>query len=392
MSSGVLVHRAGEITHTKDEVVHYVVDHKELLEVIFDAYECQLPLFIWGRTGIGKSQTVKQAAKHLSRIFKREFSERIRDADSEHFLYIDRRLTTLDPTDLRGVLYKDNGVSKWYYPDWLYKLSKDYEDEAGVEIRAILHLDELNLAPPLVQNASYQLVLDRRIDELELADGVLVIASGNTAEDKAYTFDMPDPLRTRFIHATLKVPSAEEWIEWATEKEIDPRVIMFIKAFPTMLFDYNDSDRTFPTPRGWEFASRLMKNKDNKKAWRAVALSCGFIAGRLFKDFIELSDKFDIDEILENPQKLKELPIDKKLSVLSTIAYKFLSNPEEWVKQVLNVVVYLSNNERELAILLLKSIKNDATLPLLKKTLNRLDRDSKLSIGKLLKIVCAATL
>ena len=56
---------------------------------------------IWGAPGIGKSSIVAQTAE-------------------EHKMeMIDLRLSQLAPTDLRGLPVADNGVSRWYPPEFL---------------------------------------------------------------------------------------------------------------------------------------------------------------------------------------------------------------------------------------------------------------------------------
>ena len=330
-----------------EEVGVFEVNHDELLEDVIDAYETGEPLFVWGRTGIGKSYTIKEAGKILAKKYGRKYSENIRDVDSEHFVVIDRRLAYRDPTDLIGVLYKDNGVSKWHYPDWLVRLSKQREEEEGIEIRAILFLEEINLAPQLTQNAAYELVLDRKIEDLELADGVVVIAAGNVEEDRAYTFDLSDPLKTRFTHVTLRIPvfkddeKREGWFYWAVEHGIDSRVLSFLNFQPDLLFKYVEGDRTFPTPRGWEKASNLMKGKPNEKAWRAVTKACGYVAGLQFRDFMELSRDVDIEEVLKNPEVFLELDVSVRFSVIASLTHLYSQKPEKYAEKLLKLAAHL---------------------------------------------------
>ncbi|ADC64692.1 ATPase associated with various cellular activities AAA_5 [Ferroglobus placidus DSM 10642] len=326
---------------------YYEVDHDELLEDIIDAYETREPLYIWGRTGIGKSYTVREAARRLAEKFGRKYSERPEDADSEHFVLVDRRLAQMEPTDLLGVLYKDNGVSKWHYPDWLVRLTKQWEEQQGVEVKGILFFDELNLASQIIQNAAYSIINERRIHELELADGVTVIAAGNVAEDKAYTFDLADPLKTRFTHVTLKIPvfkdeeSRKGWYYWAAEKGIDGRILAFLSFRPDLLFRYIENDRTFPTPRGWEKASRLMKRKSNEEAWRAVAKACGYAAGLQFKEFMELSADIDIDEVLKKPEMFLDFDISVRFSVIASLSHLYTQKPDRYAERMMKLAAHL---------------------------------------------------
>ena len=92
------------------------------------------PAFLWGPPGVGKSQVVAQVATALG------------------IRLIDIRAILLDPVDLRGLPTVEQGRAAWAIPAFLP------EDGAG-----ILFLDELNAAPPLIQAACYQLVLDRAL-------------------------------------------------------------------------------------------------------------------------------------------------------------------------------------------------------------------------------------
>jgi MoxR-like ATPase len=114
------------------------------------------PAFLWGPPGVGKSQIVAQVATSLG------------------VRLIDIRAVLLDPVDLRGLPTVEAGKAAWAIPAFLP------EDGAG-----ILFLDELNAAPPLVQAACYQLVLDRALGEYRLPDGWSVFAAGNREGDRA---------------------------------------------------------------------------------------------------------------------------------------------------------------------------------------------------------------
>ncbi|MEM2446451.1 MAG: MoxR family ATPase [Candidatus Bathyarchaeia archaeon] len=301
---------------------YFLVDHEELKRDIWDAYLTKEPLFIWGRTGIGKSWTVRKVAEEIAKSEGRKFTTKISEIDSEHFFLMDKRLTYRKPTDLTGAIYRDENkkVACWLYPEWIHLISREREEKEGIEIKGIVFLDELNLAPPLVQNAAYELILDRKIDGLSLADGVVILAAGNLTEDEAYTFEMPKPLRTRFTHVVLKVPPYKEgdkgWFFWAIENGIDSRIIAFLGYRPDLLFQDID-DIVFPTPRGWEKASKLMKNKSNEEAWRAVAKACGMPAAMQFKQFLETTAQIDIEKILKEPEMFSKMNIDMKFGAIS---------------------------------------------------------------------------
>lgn len=191
------------------------------------AIKTQRAIFLWGAPGLGKSAICKQIADELQLPF------------------VDVRMTTLNPVDLRGLPTAKDGEAKWLRPSFL---------PSGP---AFILFDELNAAPPAVQAAAYQLVLDRRIGEFEIPAGSIVCAAGNREEDAGVTFQMPTPLANRFIHIEIS-PDVEVWRDWAVNHGIHESVIGFLSFRPSLLHAWKDGERSFPTPRTWEFVSDLV--------------------------------------------------------------------------------------------------------------------------------------
>ena len=202
---------------------------REALKVLAEAGQ---PVFIWGPPGVGKSQVVKQTARTLGR--------EVRDV----------RAVLLDPVDLRGLpTVNGDGRAHWAVPEFLPR-----------EGEGVLFLDELNAAPPLVQAACYQLVLDRQLGEYRLPEGWAVVAAGNRETDRAVAHRMPSALANRFVHLEFEV-DLEDWVAWALGAGVMTEVIGFLRFRPGLLhsFDPRKNDKAFPTPRAWEFVSRILE-------------------------------------------------------------------------------------------------------------------------------------
>ena len=212
------------------------------------------PLFIWGQPGIGKSELVAEVAKAQGRPL------------------IDIRLPLMEPTDIRGIPYlaevkvydkegnlvrDESGVPitdkefRWSTPSDLPT------DEAS---RALVFFDEMSAAPPSVQAATYQIILNRRIGNYVMPDNVAIIAAGNRVKDKGVAYNMPMPLANRFTHLTLEV-DVEDWKEWATLNRVHKDVVGYINFQPGDLNSFNPSvdGYAFATPRSWFFASELLQ-------------------------------------------------------------------------------------------------------------------------------------
>ena len=323
------------------------VTHSDLKQVLKRCYYTRTSLYIWGATGIGKSETVKKAAQELATELKLEYYEDINGRE-DGFGLIDVRLSQFDPSDIRGLPYFENSKSKWAYPDWLPRCGK-----------GVVFFDELNLAPPLVQASAYQLILDRKLGSYKLPEGWLLVAAGNRLEDRARVFEMAAPLCNRFIHLELKVPSIEEWTKWATSYQIDPRIVTFLNFKPSYLFkfDVKIDEKAFPTPRSWSrYCSPLIKGvQDIEQLQTLIASAVGEGVATECLAYLKLTKKIDVDEILKKPELIKKLEsIDMKYALLSVLTEKAKKHLEE----VIECCKYL---EPEFAILLLRFIKGSNT-------------------------------
>jgi hypothetical protein len=254
------------------------------------------PAFIWGAPGIGKSSVVAQFANSLSLALR------------------DVRALLLDPVDLRGLPYvSPDGRSKWAVPDFLPA------DGAG-----ILFLDELNAAPGMVQAAFYQLILDRKLGEYTLPVGWIIVAAGNRDSDRAHTTRMPTPLRNRFVHLDFEV-DAQEWSEWAIGAGIRPEVIAFVRFRPQLLSAFDRDANAFPSPRSWEFASRILDSTpDISVEHEMFAGAVGMGAATEFSGFLKMFRELpNIDAILLNPsgEPVPESPA-AQYAVASALAHR----------------------------------------------------------------------
>lgn len=190
-------------------------------------HNLKLSTMIWGPPGIGKSSIVAQTAH------------------AHGLAFIDVRLSQLAPTDLRGLPVPEDGVSRWYPPEFLPR------DGAG-----ILFLDELNMAPPTMQGMAQQLILDRRVGSYVVPDAWFIWAAGNRKEDRAAVFDMPAPLANRFLHLEVEA-DFESFKAYALTSGLHERIIAFLSFRTALLHRVDPQQPAWPSPRSWEMASRL---------------------------------------------------------------------------------------------------------------------------------------
>jgi len=206
------------------------------------AMKANRPSFLWGPPGVGKSELVEEITNELG----------------GHM--IDLRMAQMEPTDIRGIPFfnKELGVMDWAPP-----IELPTEELASQYPCIVLFLDEMNSAPPAVQAAGYQLVLNGRVGKYVLPKNVHIVAAGNRDSDKGVTYRMPMPLANRFIHLEMR-PDFASWQNWAIENQVHEDVVGYLSFAKQDLYDFDakSSSRAFATPRTWTFVSQLLQEED----------------------------------------------------------------------------------------------------------------------------------
>jgi hypothetical protein len=188
-----------------------------------------LSTMLWGPPGIGKSSIVRQIA------------------DRNDLEVVDVRLSQLAPTDLRGLPVAEEGLSRWYPPEFLPRQG-----------RGILFLDEFNMAPPAMQGLAQQLILDRQVGSYTVPEGWFIWAAGNRREDRAAVFEMPAPVANRFLHVSVE-PHFDSLKRYAFEHQWHEHIVAFLSFRPSLMHHPDPNQPAWPSPRSWEMADELYR-------------------------------------------------------------------------------------------------------------------------------------
>ena len=256
---------------------------KEYVELCMKA---RLVAYLQGSPGIGKSEIIKQLAE-------------------EYGLYvIDCRLSSMEPTDLMGLPWFNNGKAQ-FQPFEMFPIE-------GTPIPNgysgwLLFLDEFNSASRATQAAAYKIVLDRMVGNHKLHDHCFVVAAGNKMTDNAITNRLSTAMLSRVIHLNMEV-NFEDWRDnFALPRHIDERIIAYLSMYPNKLheFDPEREEQTYCSPRTWAFVSKLIQANNGIVNNDIIPLLGGAITVEHASAFVQFCKVYKniitVEDIQKNP-------------------------------------------------------------------------------------------
>ncbi|MBA3026751.1 MAG: AAA family ATPase [Sulfurimonas sp.] len=288
------------------------------------------PLFIHGSPGIGKSYIVADVAK------------------KKGLELVDVRLSQMDPVDLRGVPSIKDEQTVWMPPVFF---PKD-KNSSG-----ILFLDELNSAPPSVQAAIYQLVLNRQMGEYELPKGWRIICAGNRVSDRGVVFRLPSPLVNRMVHLHVEA-RFDDFKLFALKENLHHFVIGFLSFRPDLLSSEpvieDDANPAFATPRSYHMLSNILKaNHDINAIAPIIYGTIGYSSGLEFTSYVKVYEELpDIAAIYEGEYpEVKNQPA--LLYALVSALVEYYKSSEEHKK---HLFIFSQMLPTEFGVMLIKDI------------------------------------
>jgi hypothetical protein len=343
-----------------------VLDAVELAVALEMMVKLKIPAMVWGPPGIGKSDILRQIAAKLG------------------YTVIDYRLLLRNPVDLAGVphvLFENNGGIPSRNPTEFDHVGYTVWSRPDVIVNGkyIILFEEINAAPPEVQAAAFQILLDRAIGPHKLGDDVVMLCAGNRVNDKGAAYPMLSPLSDRLEHYDLTVKLAP-WLQWATrpENNIHPVICGYLRLrdkydvedqdmegrvrgadnpnpfqvspstllpthrmaqpqMPTkievpdhcgMLHRFMPSERSFPTPRSWARTSEILYEIEannlagSRIEFASIAGKVGHVAATELSAFAKMFRQgYSIDNMIRNPDTAPVPPdAGMRLAVASALA------------------------------------------------------------------------
>jgi DNA polymerase III delta prime subunit len=296
----------------------------------------QIAVLMRGPTGVGKSHLALACAKDLGLPF------------------IDVRGSTMDESKVTGIpdfeVSKEMGVATFVLPSWFVR---------GCREPVVMMLDELNRSMPQVQQAFFQVVLDRSLgndangNPMTLHPDTRIFAAVNQGAEYDVN-DMDPALLRRFWTVDLE-PTTEDWISWAKEDDrVDPVTVDFIRQNSAHLradMSSIEPGTLAPNPASWHRLDESLCHMGMAPSKIAgtrpeglYALSQGFVgteAAIAFTEFVaKYSRQISAEDVLQGRVKkktVKSLKSSESLAVLDKIVDHATTN--DWTdKEADNVV------------------------------------------------------
>jgi len=313
----------------------FEVNAVELQECLTEDLKAGLTPMVSSSPGMGKSDIIRSIAK--------KFKLKV----------IDFRVSQCEPVDMQGYPGVKDGRMTFHIPEYFPiegdKIPDDYHGW-------LLFLDEFNSGNKQTEAAAYKLILDREVYKYKLHDRCLIAAAGNLTTDRAIVNTQSTATTSRLTHYRMRVDH-EVWVDWANTHDIDHRIISLIRFKPDILHKFNTStnELTFPCPRTWEFASKVIKGKEtiNHITKTRLAGTIGEGAAVELATYSEIYQNLPtIDQILSNPKTGWKVPIkpDEQFAVTTMLSHN--SNP----KTIEKLVIAIKRLPTEMQIVTFKDI------------------------------------
>ena len=276
--------------------------YENLLQAVGICVSARIPALLWGDPGQGKTAAVESAA-------------------ASGWLVETLIISHYEPSDFAGLPVLTDGRVELAPPAWAVRL----REHAGP---AIAFFDEFSTASPALQAAALRPLTHYEVGSLRLPETVSFLAAANPADVAAAGWELAAPTASRFVHLDWELPLevySEALVtgQWPVMPVYDlpdehaehlraQRVLVsgFLRARSSQLSSIPksaiDRGKSFPTPRTWDYAARLVALATAVGAPDAVVrlLVAGCVGGAAAHEFLAWSaaqDLPDTQAILADP-------------------------------------------------------------------------------------------
>ncbi len=292
----------------------------------------RVPVLLWGDPGTGKTETIERFAAKAG-------------------WKIQTVVVSLhEATDFGGLPVRTPDGVAFEPPAWARRI-------AACEEPSVVFLDEVNTAPPAVQNALMRVILEGRVGQLDLGADVRFVAAANPPEHNIGAWDLSAPLANRFAHLRWPV-ILDEWKRgyltgWADTGPLhipadtapDPKTVAehkatqaaFLTARPDLLSAPprpGTPAAGFPSPRTWDRAAQCLAiaqaaEADEETALLVAASLLGTGAAAEYLAYEHNLDLPDTDQLLADPEVFARLErSDQRHAALEAVVARASADPD----------------------------------------------------------------
>ena len=266
-----------------------------------------IPTVLWGGPGEGKTSVVQATADALD-------------------LHLEVVLASVrEPTDFAGLPVVDaaRGRVRMAPPDWAVRCV----EASAAGRRPAVFFDEVSCAAPATQAALLRVCCDRVVGDLALPADTVILAAANPPSVAADGWELAAPMANRFCHLDWRLPASvvvagflQGWpapITPSLPADLSPflaqaraAVSSYLRVRPgdvsVLPKDAAAAGRAFPTPRTWDYASRLLAVCEASGAGEDVArlLLAGVVGEAAALQFLSYQCELDLpdpEQVLADP-------------------------------------------------------------------------------------------
>ena len=301
-----------------------------------------IAVLVRGETGIGKSHLIHQIGSFLQ------------------LPVIDRRLSQMTEGDIIGLPCLKDGTTKFLPVDWI---------KIASQRPVLLFLDEINRASLEVQQAVFQLVLDRELNGLRLHPETRVYTAINNG--MSYQVNNMDPALLRRFWTVDLEPTVKDWLAWAkSSDDMEPVIISFISEnsqfLQTSSEERHRNGKIFPTPASWHRFSKCIKHlkcdlnqyKGSNIPDHVYHLCIGFVGMEstlAFCDYIERFElQINVDDILNDwethRERLSKLRNETVIDIMNKMIRRADIGPSWSLEQSKNATNFIKSYSKEIQV------------------------------------------
>jgi MoxR-like ATPase len=199
---------------TASEVEGFINHMIRVNEKALEGGRKRIPLCIWGRHGIGKTELVEAFAKENGYAFSY-----IAPAQFEEM------------GDLLGMPQVIDEQTTFVAPEWV-----PHDNVPG-----ILLIDDVNRADDRILRGIMQLLQNYELVSWKLPEKWNIILTANPDGGDYSVTPMDDAMITRMMHISMEF-EVKAWAQWATAAGVDERGVAFVLSYPEAV----TGDRTTP--------------------------------------------------------------------------------------------------------------------------------------------------